>query len=120
MPESGSLQSKSHSMDKGEWVSTGLGRLVNYGDSDSEHEEIEVILVDKDGDKYKRRKAKEKKKRSVVFLTASLAFKELRAEGKSIDESAMEALKEVSPADRQKVPPITNTLKEQGGVFWMA
>jgi len=114
------LANKSHTMDKGEWVSTGLGRLVNYGDSDSEPEEVEVVLIDKDGDKYKKKKPKARASKSVGFLTAAITYKALRNSGKTIDESAMEALRELSPADRRAIPPMTNTIKEaEKAMFWL-
>mmetsp|Transcript_1755 Transcript_1755/g.3175 ORF Transcript_1755/g.3175 Transcript_1755/m.3175 type:complete len:109 (-) Transcript_1755:227-553(-) len=107
-------------MEKGEWVSTGLGRLVNYGDSDSEQEDIEVTLIDKDGDRYRKKNNKPKRRKSVAFLTSAIAYKALRAAGKSIDQSAMEALKELSPADRKLIPPMTNTIKEaEKAMFWL-
>jgi len=108
-------------MDKGEWVSTGLGKLVNYGiDSDSEPEELEVILIDKDGDKFKRKKTKTRKRKSVAFLTAAITYKQLRNTGVTIDEAAMKALKELSPEDRRVIPPMTNTIKEaEQALFWM-
>eukprot|EP00467_Chlorarachnion_reptans_P018213 CAMPEP_0114538086 /NCGR_PEP_ID=MMETSP0109-20121206/29942_1 /TAXON_ID=29199 /ORGANISM="Chlorarachnion reptans, Strain CCCM449" /LENGTH=646 /DNA_ID=CAMNT_0001722055 /DNA_START=1 /DNA_END=1939 /DNA_ORIENTATION=+ len=106
------MNESARSMEKGEWVSTGLGRLVNYGDSDSEKEELEVELIDKDGDKYKKKTPKVRKGKSVAFLTAAIAYKSLRATGKSIDQSAMEALRELSQEDRKLIPPMTNTIKE--------
>jgi len=114
------MNESARSMEKGEWVSTGLGRLVNYGDSDSEKEELEVELIDKDGDKYKKKTPKVRKGKSVAFLTAAIAYKSLRATGKSIDQSAMEALRELSQEDRKLIPPMTNTIKEaEKQLFWM-
>jgi len=85
---------------------------VNYGDSDSEQEDIEVELIDKDGEKYRKKKSRSRVGKSVTFLTAAIAYKHLRSIGRTIDESAMEALRELAPSDRKLIPPMTNTLKD--------